>query len=256
MHAILISPDPRVRESDLFKSFLDMSIYLHDGDTNLKSESITPHEWMMELKQAEALLRELRSSVYNHKDRPGSSIETRRRMTDLSGQIDRLERALDSIASATAEQISRIELSRRRDQILQLKRQKDEVGRLLQPRTSVSNDTPSGSVKDRGQLLSQPSSNNPAPRSTRKFGVAQETPETLSKDNKQVLEYQTDIMKTQEESIATLGQIIKRQKEIGVAIGNELDVQNQMIDEMDDKVASAAVDVKGVHKRLDKVRKG
>ena len=255
LQAILLSPDHRIRESDLFKSFLDMSIYVPDGAAGAQKESMTPSEWLDEFKQTEMVVRELRSSIYNHKDRPGSSIETRKKMSELSSRVDQLEKCLDAVATTTVEQLSRIELSRRRDQLLQLKRQKDEFGRILQPLSTYLNEPISLVTADRGQLLSQ-ASTGPTPRSSRKFGVAQETPDTINKDNSQLLQHQTEVMKTQEESIGVLGQIIKRQKEIGLAIGNELDVQNEMLDEMDDRVAITCVNVKGVQKRLEKVRKG
>ncbi|KAJ1663349.1 hypothetical protein IW140_001898 [Coemansia sp. RSA 1813] len=78
-----------------------------------------------------------------------------------------------------------------------------------------------------------------APRSRRIFGNTnppQETTETRGLDNQGLLQMQNQRMDEQDQAAADLGQLLRRQREMGMAIGNELDLQNQMLGELDQDI--------------------
>ncbi|KAJ1942023.1 hypothetical protein FBU59_003324 [Linderina macrospora] len=74
------------------------------------------------------------------------------------------------------------------------------------------------------------------PRSRRIFGnnnAPQETNETRGLDNQGLLQLQVDRMKEQDLAVAGFSQLLQRQCEMGMAIGTELDLQNQLLSELD-----------------------
>ncbi|OMH82549.1 putative syntaxin-8B [Zancudomyces culisetae] len=61
---------------------------------------------------------------------------------------------------------------------------------------------------------------------------AEETERTRGLDNTQLLEMQNKAMEDQDSRLKDFAQILKRQKEIGHAIGQELEVHNQLLDDL------------------------
>ncbi|KAJ1729960.1 hypothetical protein LPJ61_003268 [Coemansia biformis] len=75
-----------------------------------------------------------------------------------------------------------------------------------------------------------------AARSRRIFGNAnppQETNETRGLDNRALLQLQTSKMEEQDRAAAEFSKHLRRQREMGLAIGNELDLHNQLLSELD-----------------------
>ncbi|KAJ1557482.1 hypothetical protein HK096_007057 [Nowakowskiella sp. JEL0078] len=96
-------------------------------------------------------------------------------------------------------------------------------------------------------------------RQARKFGVrndkpAQETQITRTLDNEGLVAYQRNIMNEQDTSVEQLLNIVNRQKQIGIQIGNELDIHNQMLDDLDQNVTRVQSHMKSASKKLDLVR--
>ncbi|KAJ1842101.1 hypothetical protein LPJ57_010110, partial [Coemansia sp. RSA 486] len=76
----------------------------------------------------------------------------------------------------------------------------------------------------------------PAARSRRIFGNSnppQETNETRGLDNRGLLQLQEERMQNQDRVASDLSALLKRQREMGASIGDELDLQNQMLSELD-----------------------
>jgi regulator of vacuolar morphogenesis len=67
------------------------------------------------------------------------------------------------------------------------------------------------------------------------------------------LTLQKKTMSQQDESLDVLADIIKRQKEIGMTIGNELDLQNQLLGEVNDDVTRVGDRMAIAGKKLDRV---
>ncbi|KAJ2743569.1 hypothetical protein GGI20_003651 [Coemansia sp. BCRC 34301] len=74
------------------------------------------------------------------------------------------------------------------------------------------------------------------PRSRRIFGNSnppQETNETRGLDSQGLLQMQTERMREQDLVAAEFSALLRRQREMGETIGNELDLQNQLLTELD-----------------------
>ncbi|KAJ1992452.1 hypothetical protein GGI25_000123 [Coemansia spiralis] len=75
-----------------------------------------------------------------------------------------------------------------------------------------------------------------APRSRRIFGnssLPQETNETRGLDDQGLLQMQNQRMEEQDQLAAELSAHLRRQREMGLAIGNELDIHNQLLGELE-----------------------
>ncbi|KAJ1820315.1 hypothetical protein LPJ56_003462 [Coemansia sp. RSA 2599] len=96
---------------------------------------------------------------------------------------------------------------------------------------------PNGQAQSNGSgRSSQGNAVRLAPRSRRIFGNSnppQETNETRGLDNQGLLQLQEERMQSQDRIASDLGAILRRQREMGASIGEELDLQNQMLSELD-----------------------
>jgi regulator of vacuolar morphogenesis len=66
--------------------------------------------------------------------------------------------------------------------------------------------------------------------------LGKETDKTRELDNQGVLQLQKQIMENQDLGIDELRKIVARQKELGIAIHNELQIQNEMLNMVDEDV--------------------
>ncbi|KAF9909140.1 hypothetical protein EC991_009050 [Linnemannia zychae] len=105
-------------------------------------------------------------------------------------------------------------------------------------------------------IHSSTSSRVPNPR--RVFGrvvqtLTQETSQTRGLDNEGLLLLQQEQMKQQDDHIEQFNAILQRQKHIGLAIGQELDNQIQLLDELDRDVDRTTLKLGLVNKKIGKI---
>ncbi|PVV04588.1 hypothetical protein BB560_000910 [Smittium megazygosporum] len=189
--------------------------------------------------------------------------------------------------------VSKGEAIRRRDKLLGLEEQKSSLSQMLKYSYGQSGRKLPSAVKntERDLLLSSKSSedyklnnqdNQPAFKSmnknqnlnssqrysgnkpsTRVFGrvtssnVPQPTPSesetTVSLDNRELLALHSDVIKEQDGRLEMLSNIIRRQKFMGIEIGNELELQNQLLNEMDEDIDRTNNRLKNVHNMAKKL---
>ncbi|KAL2916579.1 hypothetical protein HK105_204012 [Polyrhizophydium stewartii] len=95
-----------------------------------------------------------------------------------------------------------------------------------------------------------------AARSSRKFGnttLPEETEETRPLDNEGLLQLQRATLDQQETELDSLASIIQRQRQIGLQIGQELDLQNQLLEELDTSVGRVETHLKTSDKKLGRL---
>ncbi|KAF9432996.1 hypothetical protein BGZ76_010022 [Entomortierella beljakovae] len=83
--------------------------------------------------------------------------------------------------------------------------------------------------------------------------LTQETSETRGLDNEGLLMLQQEQMKNQDSHIEQFSSILQRQKHIGLAIGQELDNQIQLLDELDRDVDRTTLKLGIVNKKIGKI---
>lgn len=79
--------------------------------------------------------------------------------------------------------------------------------------------------------------------------------DTEEMSNNQVLQLHHSIMNEQDESLDRLGESISRQRELSIQIGNELDDQVDILDDLDEGVDRSQHRLNHARRRLDKVAK-
>lgn len=86
----------------------------------------------------------------------------------------------------------------------------------------------------------------------RVIGKPKETDRTRGMDNQELLQMQKQDFKQQDEQLEELSKALQRQKELGVAINEELSIQNEILDELDQQVESSTSKLHYAQKRVGK----
>ncbi|KAF7589779.1 hypothetical protein BBP40_003841, partial [Aspergillus hancockii] len=133
------------------------------------------------------------------------------------------------------------EVRRRKDLLINARKEKDGLEDLLNAMAAKSRvDNAVASVQDKEALVGG-ASRKPA-RSGRVLG--KETERTRELDNQGVLQLQRQTMDEQDQSVEELLKIIRRQKELGIAINEEVEIQNALL-------SMANEDAERVHRKIE-----
>ncbi|KAL2852342.1 hypothetical protein BJX68DRAFT_254654 [Aspergillus pseudodeflectus] len=149
------------------------------------------------------------------------------------------------------------ELRRRRDLLINARKEKDGLEDLLNTMAAKSRiDNAVASIKDKEALLgpsgaSGGAGRKPAARSGRVLG--KETDKTRELDNQGVLQLQQDTIREQELSAGELLKIVRRQKELGIRINEELEIQNEMLRMVDEDTTRVEQKMDIAKKRVGKI---
>ncbi|KAL2849512.1 hypothetical protein BJY01DRAFT_233610 [Aspergillus pseudoustus] len=147
------------------------------------------------------------------------------------------------------------ELRRRRDLLINARKEKDGLEDLLNAMAAKSRiDNAVASVKDREALLASSASGvgrKPTARSGRVLG--KETDKTRELDNQGVLQLQRDTIQEQDMSMEELIKVIRRQKELGIKINEELEIQNEMLKMVDEDTDRVEKKMAIARKRVGKI---
>lgn len=88
--------------------------------------------------------------------------------------------------------------------------------------------------------------------SKRVFGGG-ETKDTVNLSNEELLQQQIQIHQKQDQEVEQLRQIVARQRQLGAAIGNEVDEQNEMLDQFGDDIDNVTVKLDKARQRAKKI---
>jgi regulator of vacuolar morphogenesis len=156
------------------------------------------------------------------------------------------------------------EIRRRRDMISGLRKERDGLESVLNSMAvkaaisgsgSSSTGTSSAAVTEsqKAGLFKGAASAKPSGR--RVLGApAQETDKTRELDNDGVLQLQQQIIQEQDEDLVDLTTVVRRMKEMGVAINTEIVEQNAMLGLFEEDVERVDGKIKIAKKRIDKIR--
>ncbi|KAI8597584.1 hypothetical protein EDD21DRAFT_385115 [Dissophora ornata] len=121
-----------------------------------------------------------------------------------------------------------------------------------------TNSLAESSINGGGSQSSTGGASGLLPSSRRVFGrviqtLTQETSQTRGLDNEGLLIMQQQQMAQQDNSIEQFSAVLRRQREIGMAIGQELDNQNQLLDELDRDVDRTTLKLGLANKKIGKI---
>ena len=167
-----------------------------------------------------------------------------------------------------SEKLGEGEVRRRKDLISSAKKEREGLEGLLNAMAAKSR--VDATVQDKQALLESSGTglanggapnnhnhnHNQSNNSRRRQGgrvLGKETTQTRELDNQGVLQLQKQLMHEQDEDVLVLAKAVRRQRELGVAINEELEVQKVMLEMMDEDVTRVAGKIDVARKRVGKI---
>lgn len=205
--------------------YRDMKAHLHDARLQLsrRDQETTPQKQHESSVQAKSSLVRAGTMIASLDDG----------LKNLSG------RGTDSQSPGSG--LGDGELRRRKDLVLNARKEKDGLEDLLRAMETKSRlDRAVASVQDKDALLKVgdvTSSSSQGRRTPARTGrvLGKETERTRELDNEGVLQLQRQTMQDQDTSVEELRKIVERQKQLGISINEELEVQNEMLKLVDEE---------------------
>ncbi|KAJ5174753.1 uncharacterized protein N7482_000630 [Penicillium canariense] len=264
LRAINEAPDGRWRTSSAWRAFLNLptaaatssngssttSFRLHAAITDPGSAangSITdPTLWLDYYRDMKSHLHDARLQLSRRdqettpQKQHESSAQAKSSLVRAGSMITTLEEGLKSLGGREAQESSRSsslgdgELRRRKDLLINARKERDGLEDLLNAMAAKSRlDRAVASIQDKEALLRAGNAEaaNGGRRTPVRSGrvLGKETERTRELDNEGVLQLQQQTMKEQDQSVEELMKIIIRQRELGTAIHEELEVQNELL---------------------------
>ena len=181
-----------------------------------------------------------------------ASAQAKKSLVRAGTMIGNLEKGLQSLSSGSARAgptLGEGELRRRRDLVSSAKREREGLEGLLSAMVAKSAvDATVANAAEKTTLLGAQTSK---PSSGRVLG--KESDKTRALDNQGVLQLQKQLMQDQDEDITVLARAVARQKELGVQIQEELEVQNEMLGMLDEDVTRVQGKMDVARKRIGKI---
>ncbi|CDK25728.1 unnamed protein product [Kuraishia capsulata CBS 1993] len=263
----LLMKDETWRDNDVMRSFLGLpnSAFRQASVENAveKAENLkgvwksdaadgpmSPNEWFEMLRDCKSLLQDCRSRMFS-----GSTVECRKSLSSTKSRLVKLQEVMNDPQGWGS--LGAGELKRRQDLLVELQRDYDDLQTLL---TEMASDhsavgkhplSSSGRSEAYTQLFQ---GSSPVSKSNRVLGgKPQETSVTRQLDNGSLLQFQKDEIQNQDQQLNSLRSIIQRQRQIGVAINEELNVQKDILDALDQQVDDSTAKMKSARQKIGKI---
>lgn len=267
--------DSKWRDTSAWRTFLNLP---HTGSSKSSSASglrsaisgagsslpITdPVVWLDHHRDLKSQLHEARLNITKRDQATTTqaqhecSAQAKKHLVKAGTMITSLDQSLKHLggdAWGSPAKLGEGELRRRRDLVASAKREKEGLENLLAAMITKSEvDKTVAEAQEKQTLVGGPnSSSNKAPSSGGRV-LGRETDRTRALDNEGVLQLQKQLMQEQDEDVMVLGQAVRRQRELGVAIQEELQVQNEMLGMLDEDVTRVEGKIQVANKRIKKI---
>ncbi|KAI5814770.1 Phox homologous domain-containing protein [Pyronema omphalodes] len=247
LYAINNSVDSRWRDSSAWRSFLSLpaswtnnaaakSPQLYTG--GLPNGPITdPTLWLDNNREMKQLLHDARIQL-NKRDETTVASEQRdasaaakRCLVKASAIVAALDQGIQQMSAMKDKPLLEGEIRRRRDLVAAAKQERDGLEDLANKQSTARR---SAGASDVHANLTAPKNGNG--RITRVLGAPAtlpETAETRELDNSAVLQMQNRILGEQDQGVGVLLDIVKRQRNMSQQIGQELEIQTEMLKQVD-----------------------
>ncbi|PKY23392.1 syntaxin [Rhizophagus irregularis DAOM 181602=DAOM 197198] len=269
LRGILFHKDDRYRETDEWRDFLAIPTgRLLDAASMYTSET-----WLDEYNEVQAKAKEIRSLLNKRETHIAHNevqlshnynLQAKKNLTLLGTRVTQLETGLKGLAEGSGKDgkiMSAGELRRRQDMLTEIKEEKDTLTKLvLATRTDISKAATPASSMDRAALFKQPvrpSMNKGIVGNV--FGNSRatmpaETEQTRGLDNEGLINLQKQTMEDQDSHVEQFSAILSRHKHIGLAIGQELDYQNQLLNELDGDLDRTADKLRFTTRKMNSIK--
>lgn len=207
---------------------------------NQVSEITSAQQWMDTFRFSKSLLQDARTKTFNS----GNIISAKKSLKIGESNLGLLRSYLTD-----GKDLGYGEILKRKEMVLSLSKEFNDLNKMITDMTFKEASSKPMSQEGSSSLFSTNMSNGTSSRRT--FGKPTETEETKRYDNKDLFQLQKDKMQSQDQDLEALREIIIRQKQIGVAVNDELTIQNEIlnglgqhVDESTNKLNSAKSKVK------------
>ncbi|KAI8870650.1 hypothetical protein GQ42DRAFT_145636 [Ramicandelaber brevisporus] len=280
LSALFASPDSRWRAAPEWIKFLNIkhaSVQAQSEKPAAASEAnanssnsqlvYSPESWMTDIHEVKQMADAVRSALRQRDTAAArgettlshqSRVQARKMLTVLGKRMADLDNGLNSLGVKSPycpTPLSNAEINRRRAMLTALVEERAVLTRLAVATTTAG--TASEASRQTPNMI---------PRTTRAFGLNpvqqqllqkhyEETEVTRKLDDKQMLQLQKQMFDNQDKSVERLRDVILRQKDIATTIGQELDIQNQLLREMEDDVDRLGAKMNTTTKQIDNFSK-
>ncbi|KAL5612704.1 hypothetical protein BROUX41_004207 [Berkeleyomyces rouxiae] len=271
LRAVAESPDRRWRDTSAWRSFLNLpsnsapsSSVSAGGLINTAGVGAQdPSTWLDMHREMKMLLQEARNCL-SRRDAAVDANNTSRTVEAGTAAKKALTKA-NSLILSLSEGLRSIqergrlgdgELRRRRDLLMSAKSEREGLEKLSNtiPSTTSLSRTGAASSSDKLALFGSTTSPVVAPRSGRVIGAPiAETEQTRELDNTGVLQLQQQMMQSQDQSLDQLAAIVRRQKDMGLAIKDEVERHVEMLDRVNEDVDRVSGKVRVARNRIKKL---
>lgn len=191
-----------------------------------------------------------------------SNVQAKKKLAATFVRVDALEDGLKQLALGG---MSEGELQRRRDMVGRLRDECATLSKMVTVARLTSRGLGSASERnpapesDRAALLGSAESSTGAGGNqfrrpvTRVFGKPKETEKTRPLDDTGLVQLQQSQMDQQDAQLAQLSTILSRQKQLGLAIGQEITEQTEMLDDLTNEVDRVGGKLSGAKRQLNKI---
>lgn len=280
LRAILSAKDDTWRETFAFRDFLGIPIGKQPVIGSSASASgaddgtaqFTSSSWLDEQRDLQSLARDVRADI-NRRDAlaaredvapaHAANAQAKKKLAALGARLGALDAGLRALGLAG---MSEGELVRRADMVARLRDECEGLARVLTVARLTSSSSGGASrggglapTSDREALLEGGGGGGASSgfaRPTRRFGAQappEETAETRPLDEHGVFQLQAAKMQQQDTALAQLSTVLTRQKHLGLAINEELQVQTEMLDDLNSEVDRVGGRLTSAKKKLNKL---
>ncbi|KAF8626548.1 hypothetical protein AX15_004850 [Amanita polypyramis BW_CC] len=273
LRAILSAKDDKWRECLTFRDFLGIPtgrVSSVNGTTNgTGGTQFTSASWLDEHMQLQALIRDVRAEI-NKRDALADSgdVSASHRAnvsakSKLAGILSKIGALGEGLRELGMHGMSEGELQRRTDMVARLQDECEKLGRMVtlarQPSklsaglTAASRNA--ASENDREALLGPAVASGGYKPITRVFGASQpkETEVTRPLDNQGLLSLQQTQVQQQDDQLAQLTTILRRQRQLGEAINGEIASQIDILNDLSNEVDRVGNKLTTTNKQLNRL---
>ena len=265
LRAIVGAKDGRWRDTYAFRTFLGVPVG-RQGTLDGAPAQVTAATWLDEHAELQARLRDVwadinkRDALADRGDVPGahrSNVAAKAQLAGVLARIGALARGLQALGTGG---MSEGELQRRTDMVARLQDDCEKLGRVVTVARQMANRAAGVSGATVGAAV--PASENDreallgaAARPARRvFGAPpKETEVTRPLDNVGLLSMQQTQIKQQDNQLSQLTTILQRQRQLGEAIGSEIALQIEMLDDLSNEVDNVGSKLHAANRQLGKL---
>ncbi|KAL2213083.1 Phox-like protein [Sarocladium strictum] len=265
LKAIAESPDRRWRDTSAWRAFLNLpsssttnsAVSAGGMVANKAAGAADPGTWLDMHRDLKQCLHDARQSLArrDHASDSGNTSAAAEASTAAKRSIVKAGTSIAMLADGLRkmQESNRLgdgELRRRRDLIATARMERDGLDKLSNSMSSsggASGSKGQASSSDKAALLQ---GGRPAGRVL--GAPAPETDKTRELDNQGVLLLQRREMDSQDKALDELAAIIRRQKEMGMDINEEVERQNEMLEQLDEDTGRVQGKLKIANRRIKK----